>query len=453
MRKKIMILGLLLVGVFANVSSKNEKAVCVKSAKDSGTIVFDNAKSTIPYRIPAIGQTRKGQLIAACDYRHNKNDVGWRDGNGVYRVDIVMKTSNDHGLTWSDTVSIARGNDHAIDTTRTAFGDPSIVADRTSDEVLVHCVSGKINYGRATRQNPQHAIFFHSTDGGQTWDAGTDLTNMIYGLYEGKLPNGRAADGIFLTSGRIMQSRYIKKNKYYRLYMAHPIRQNHVPQFGTYVIYSDDFGRSWHSLGDVKQIPSIAQDESKVEELPDGSVLLSCRNVYGGRRFNVFTYTDAKKAEGSWGKEVMPQNMTGKQVNACNGEVLVVPAKRVSDGRKLYVALQSVPLSATRDSVGFFYKELASYADYSTPLMLAAGWQKGLRVTDESSCYSTMIKMDNDRIAFLYETRLYNNGFDIVFKDLDLKEITQGKYVMLSKENRSQYIKDAKKALRLKQSK
>lgn len=235
--------------------------------------------------------------------------------------------------------------------------------------------------------------------------------------------------------------------------MAHPIRQNHVPQFGTYVIYSDDFGRSWHSLGDVKQIPSIAQDESKVEELPDGSVLLSCRNVYGGRRFNVFTYTDAKKAEGSWGKEVMPQNMTGKRVNACNGEVLVVPAKRVSDGQKLYVVLQSVPLSATRDSVGFFYKELASYADYSTPLMLAAGWQKGLRVTDESSCYSTMIKMDNDRIAFLYETRLYNNGFDIVFKDLDLKEITQGKYVMLSKENRSQYIKDAKKALRLKQSK
>ena len=58
--------------------------------------------------------------------------------------------------------------------------------------------------------------------------------------------------------------------------------------------------------------------------------------------------------------------MTGKQVNACNGGILIVPAKRLADGKKLFVALQSVPLSARRDSVGFFYKELASYADYST---------------------------------------------------------------------------------------
>ena len=285
----------------------------------------------------------------------------------------------------------------------------------------------------------------YSTPFTASLDREIETTQMIYGLYDGKLPNKKPADGIFLTSGRIMQSRYIKTNQFYRLYMAHPLRQQGVARVGTYVIYSDDFGKTWHSLGAVENIPSVAQDESKLEELPDGSVLLSCRDVYGGRRFNVFTYTNAKKAEGVWGKEVMPANMTAQQVNACNGEILIVPARRISDGKKLYVALQSVPLSAKRDSVGFFYKELASYTDYSTSKQLGDGWNKGLLVTPETSCYSTMIKMDNDRIAFLYETRFYNEGFDIVFQSLDLKKITLGKYEIVGKVFRSKYVKEAAK--------
>lgn len=173
-----------------------------------------------------------------------------------------MKTSKDHGRTWSDSVSVARGNEHSADPVRTAFGDPSIIADRTSDKVLLHCVAGKSPYHTATRQNPQHTIFFHSTDGGQTWDNGTDLTEMIHGLYDGKLPNGGNPDGIFLTSGKIMQSRYIRKGKFYRLYVAHPIRQKRVDRCGTFVIYSDDFGRTWDVLGTPSGSPSIAQDES-----------------------------------------------------------------------------------------------------------------------------------------------------------------------------------------------
>ena len=38
---------------------------------------------------------------------------------------------------------------------------------------------------------------------------------MIHGLYDGKLPNGGNPDGIFLTSGKIMQSRYIRNGKFY----------------------------------------------------------------------------------------------------------------------------------------------------------------------------------------------------------------------------------------------
>lgn len=395
--------------------------------------VFDNSSSEVPYRIPAITQTRKGRLLAVADYRISKVDIGFNHRNGLFQIDEVMRTSDDHGKSWSDIHVIAQGNEHATDTIRTAFGDPSIVADRTSDEVLMHSVAGKTGYFVASRKNPMHAYFFHSYDGGRTWDDGEDLTEMIHSIYDGKLSGGDPADGIFLTSGRIMQSRYVKVGKYYRLYIAHPLKRKGHNRTGTYVLFSDDFGRSWHPLGDVSgEVPSVAQDESKVEELPDGSVLLSCRDAGGGRRFNVFYYTDPIKAEGYWGEEVMPYNMTRQEVNACNGEVLVVPVKRNSDGKELHLILQSVPLNPKRIDVGFFYKEVASAQDYATSKALGLGWVKALQVTDKDSCYSTMILMDNGRIAFLYEESSRNDGYDIVFKSLSLEEITQGKYSLRS---------------------
>lgn len=405
--------------------------------------VFDNALSEVPYRIPALAQTRDGRLLADCDYRLSRSDIGYSNKPGVYRIDNVMKVSSDNGRTWSDTIVVARGNDQASEVWRIGFGDPSIVADRTSDNVLMQCVCGNVGYFNSTRNNPQRSAFFHSTDGGRTWDQGTDMTEQIYGLYDGKLPGNAKVAGIFLTSGRIMQSRYIKVGNFYRLYIAHPLRTTTVNKFATYVIYSDDFGRNWHVLGGAGVIPSDAADESKVEELPDGTVLLSCRNQGGGRQFNIYTYSDPVKATGAWSRSTMPANMTGSQVNACNGEVLVLPARRKADGKQLYVALQSVPLSNAREKVGFFYKELAAYSDYNSGEKMASNWVKGLQVTKASSCYSTMILMQNDSIGLLYEEQAYNNGYDIVFKSFSLDSITGGKYTLDATSSREEYLSDA----------
>ncbi|MDD7559578.1 MAG: sialidase family protein [Porphyromonas sp.] len=393
--------------------------------------IFDSHNSPVPYRIPAIVQTREGRILAVADYRISKTDIGYNNRNGLYQIDEVMRYSDDRGETWSETRTIVKGDEHATDTVRTAFGDPSLVADRLSDEVLMHSVAGKTGYHAATRKDPQHAYFFRSHDGGRTWDQGIDLTEMIYSLYDGKLSDGAPADGIFLTSGKIMQSRYVKVGKYHRLYIAHPLRRKGYGRTGTYVIYSDDFGRTWHSLGNVTDgAPSVAQDESKVEELPDGSVLLSCRDAGGGRRFNVFYYDDPVKATGHWGKEVMPENMTGKEVNACNGGVLVVPVTRKSDGKALHLILQSVPLNPKRVDVGFFYKEIEGTGDYFDADALGRGWVKALQVTDKDSCYSTMLLMDDGQVGFLYEESLKDDGYDIIFKSLSIEEITLGRYAL-----------------------
>lgn len=410
-------------------SAGSTQRSCCKARRMAAPVtVFDNRNSDIPYRIPALAETRDGRLLAVCDYRHNKNDVGMQGGNGLWRVDQVMRSSSDFGRTWSPIQTIVAGEEDASESWRVAFGDPCIVADRESDEVLMMCATGKISYWASRDTCREEIALFRSHDGGRTWDRGTRYTDVIWDLYHNRLSDGGSAGGLFLTSGGILQSKVIKKGKYYRIYIAHPVRHDSGKRWGTFVIYSDDFGTTWQVLGGTKVIPSIAQDESKVDELPDGSLLLSCRNMYGGRRFNVFTYTDQASAAGSWGTEVMPEPMKRGIVNACNGGLAVVPARHTLYGRDVYVVLVSVPQSPQRERLGFFYKEIADAADYNTPEALGAGWKIGKVVTPLGSCYSTLLQMSNNRIALLYEQQPHNNGYDIIFRTYSLKEITNGAY-------------------------
>ena len=384
--------------------------------------VFDNAASSVPYRIPALAKTADGKLVLVVDYRYSKADIG----NGP--IDLRYKISADNGRTWSEEytnlgdgdVSKSSGNQWDY-----AFGDPSIVADREDpNEILVMAVGGHVGYFSSTYSNPQHVVRFRSHDGGTTWTKGDSLTYQIYNLYKGSVAGDPV--GIFLTSGKIMQSRYIKAGSHYRLYIAHPFRGS--SRQADFVIYADDFGETWKVLGGKGVMASSGCDESKIEELPDGSVVISSRVQSGGRVMNVFTYTNSQTAEGTWSTDATPDVMASGKVNACNGGILVVPAKRNSDGKQVYVALQSVPMSSSRQYVGFYYKELADAADFITGKAMAANWQAGLRVSETTSCYSTMVMMDNDSIAFVYEENGNNGGYDIVFKALSLDTITANKY-------------------------
>ena len=114
---------------------------------------------------------------------------------------------------------------------------------------------------------------------------------------------------------------------------------------GNRVIYSDDFGRTWKVLGTLDQLPVPYGDEAKCEELPDGRVVISSR-AWGGRYFNIYSYSDVASGAGTWG-EPAPSgrrvNGCASLENACNGGLLIIPAVRTIDKKKVYLALQSVP--------------------------------------------------------------------------------------------------------------
>ena len=375
--------------------------------------LFETVEGKIPYRIPAIATTKNGTLIAVADYHYCYSDIGFGP------VDLHYRLSHDNGLTWGEERVLADGTGDETDVQnpqtawRYAFGDCAIVADRESQEVAVLCVGGKTVYHRARRQNPNRVVLFRSHDGGETWDKGREITEQIYGLFDQRREG--PINSLFVGSGKIHQSRYVKVGNFYRLYAAL------CTLSGNFVIYSDDFGDTWRVLGDPNHSPARDGDEPKCEELPDGSVILSSR--YQGRLFNIFTFTDAARAEGSWDLRAKALDMKNVQ-NACNGEIILLPVTRKKDSKKVWIALQSIPFGPNRTNVGFYYHELL--AAHEGAALFAYNWKKGLQVSTQSSAYSTFTLQKDGKLGFLWEEG--PTGYNIDYRPISIEEITLNEY-------------------------
>lgn len=372
---------------------------------------------TVPYRIPAIAQMKNGKILALADYRICNLDIGFG------RVDIHGRILSKNGRRWGKPFVIVEGSDvsGAVDC---GFGDPALVVDRETGEILLITVCGHTVYVAATttRENPNRVAMMRSYDNGRTWTAWKEVTEDIYTLFD-ESEHG-PIQSCFVTSGKIFQSEIVKVGTHYRIYIALTARPN-----GNRVIYSDDFGKTWGVLGGPNALPVIWGDEAKCEELSDGSVVVSSR-VWGGRYFNIYRYSDWTTADGSW-DEIAPSGRGNggcrAQDNACNGELLILPAVRVEDGALVDLALQSVPVGPQRRAVGIYFKEVG--VD-ETSRSFAENWSGPYSVTEELSAYSTMIQLRDGRIAFYYEESDGSSpyGYDMVYRELTLEDITSGKY-------------------------
>ncbi|MBR3977230.1 MAG: DUF4091 domain-containing protein [Bacteroidaceae bacterium] len=413
-----------------------------------------------PYRIPGITTASNGRLITAAARLVCGTDPGYG------QVDVVCRTSDNHGETWSDMIEVAVGTGRTSATENyfdTAFGDPAIVADRTSDEVLIIAVAGCTVYGNGntTRQNPNLIATIHSKDNGDTWETPVNVTEQIYSLFDA----GNPIQAAFVGGGKIFQSRIVKKDKYYRLYAAMCARPN-----GNRVIYSDDFGRTWNALGGASALPVPGGDEPKCEEMPDGRVIVSSR-VGGGRIYNIYTYSNTMTGEGSWSNSVK-STFAGSGLtpggNSTNGEILVVPVKRNSDSKEMYLALQSLPTGSGRTNVGIYYKELADLSDLNTVANFATDWNGFYQVSNTASAYSSMDLQADGRVGFIYEETLtffkrvpnpvstsfptgageHNfDGFDNIYVAYEIEQLTGGAYSLKRDVNRGAFLKEYFKAL------
>ncbi len=382
----------------------------------------------IPYRIPAITTTKDGTLVAVADYRFCRSDIG------AGRIDFHFRRSKDNGQTWGNIyipTTMQGDGDLTPDHQEAGYGDAALVADRKSQRVLLLCCSGGPLFGYSTTEHHQGMARFRSEDGGETWSEPEYIGEETVYQPLAKSKYG-PIKGWFVGSGRIFQSRSVKVGKYYRLYCAGMSRGDKGS--ANWVLYSDDFGASWHFLGGPDTPPIPGGDEAKCEELPDGNLLLSSR-AWGGRYYNIFTFSNKKKAKGHWGEHAFSGKDNGGVAaiqNSCNGEVMVLPVVRVRDNIKMYLLLQSLPLGPGRANVGIYYKALASAADYATPQAVAAQWEEPYRVTSLPSAYSTMTQLRDGSLGFFFEEETHcdhsGGGFTLVFQRLTIEDITKGEY-------------------------
>ncbi len=370
---------------------------------------YRKEETNAPYRIPAITVTKSGKVIAISDYRTCGDDIGMGEVDIMFRRSTASYNEWDK-KSWTEEDYVADGQGGNSNVFNVGFGDAAVVSDRESNKTLVMAVAGKQRFNWASSTSHNSIARIVTIDDGDTWEI-SDVTADFMANEDALFPE---AYSMFFTSGRILQSSYKKEGaEYYRLYSVLVVNDNGDSSYPNYVVYSDDFGATWEILGGKENgVCCAAGNETKVEELPNGDIVVSVRKG-GGRYFNVFSFTDKANGEGSW------DNTATSNFGAsdCNGELL-----RVGN-----VLLQSIPKrgyqSKDRSNVAIYYKVIDN-RDY-TSAEIASGWQELHQVSYIGSAYSTMTLLPDGKLAFLYEEDPDNGTFayNIVYVPIDLKEV------------------------------
>ena len=410
------------------VSEQNPLIAKFRATEDV-TLFYDDDEYS--YRIPAIGKTSTGRLIAVSDYRHNLDDIG-RDvhSTGKLRLDLVMRYSDDNGKTWSAKQTIAEGSGNKnADGYDCAYGDAAIAT--VGQKVLVMAAAGNVCYPYATADKHNRTVRLFSADNGLTWSK-EDISEKMFIGDEALIPNGYAA---FFGSGKLAVDENFNRTGNARIYGAMLVK-NASRGDNIYPIYTDDMGQNWKILGGSTD-PVANADEPKVEILPNGQILLSARRQ-GGRHFRVFTYgtgeDDKANGNGSWG-DAAANGCDNGGSNGTNGEIFLVNAKK-SDGTDVKLLLQSQPKGGSghydRKNVTIWYKEVDANTAY-TVATIKDNWTEGLQVSTQLSSYSAMALQDDGKIAFFFEEAPcygddYTKGYSMVYVPLTIEEITKNNY-------------------------
>ena len=392
------------------------------------TLFYDDDPKA--YRIPAIGTTGTGRIIAVSDYRHSLDDIG-RDVHrtGSMRIDLVARTSDDNGATWSQPRTIAQGDDNLAGSYLRAFGDATLAA--YGNNILVMAAAGDVIYPGGTAENPNRMARIYSTDNGETWHI-EEMTRKMYADSNSLIPDGVSS---FFGSGKLAVDPDFNGTGKARVYGAILIK-NAVRGDNNYVVYTDEWGANWHILGG-SQTPVAFASEPKVDILPNGQILLSARRQ-GGRTFNIYTYTDKATGSGIWDQAVNGCENGG--MNGTDGEVLCIDALK-EDGTTVKLLLQSQPKGGEshydRRDVTIWYKEVSPTSTY-TSTDIAHCWTQGKQLSTVQSSYSAMCLQQDGNVAFFFEEAPcygddYTKGYCMVYLCLSVEEITEGKYFRVKK--------------------
>ncbi|MQR02144.1 sialidase family protein [Glaciimonas soli] len=321
------------------------------------------------YRIPAMVTLKDGTLLAFAEARKTScSDYG--------DVDIVMRASKDHGVTWSaQSIVVNYGTmqaDNAVPVVD--LTDPNYPNGR----LFLFYNTGNASETSVREGNGLREQWFQtSTDDGVTWSAATNITSQTAKMASAPYnnPNGWRAlamgpgHGLQTSSGRI----FVAGN-----YSVGAPQSNYT-DYSAYGFYSDDHGVSFTIANMVPPYPGT--NESTAAELSDGRVMINSRDQTGVSKARiVFTSPDGS----AFGQGVVDPTLIDP---VCEGSLLNI----VWNG-KPYLFFSNPASTTARQNLTM----RASDDNGQT-------WKYSLKITGNASAYSDLSQIDANTMGILYE--------------------------------------------------
>jgi sialidase-1 len=345
------------------------------------------------YRIPGLITTDKGTLIAVCDARVSK------PGDQPNNIDLAVRRSSDGGKTWSPVQFIV---DYPG---KQSAADPCILQDRQTGTIWVFFAYGPEGIGTLESQPGWTGPTFQyqcvsSDDDGKSWSKPRDITPMVKDKTWNAFWPGPGR-GTQLRSGRLV----IPSTSY---------QKGRQPEWSTFVIYSDDHGKTWQTSALAGQGTS----ESQLVELDDGSLLLNMRYEVGGKGCRVIaTSADGGK---TWSPQADDKNLVEP---VCQASMIRLSTKASGGKNRLLFSNPASTTARERMIVRLSYDE-------------GKTWPVSKIVYDGPSSYSCMTVLPDDTIGLLYE-RGQSPGDPaqkITFARFNLEWLTDGKDQLQTKD-------------------
>lgn len=335
--------------------------------------VKDARSKYVQFRAQNVVVTNSGAIVAVCQGR---NKSSWSDRSGQ---DLVCKISRDNGNTWSPAIRIAT---HGLQ----SIAPNAAVYDQTKNRI--HVLYNLITWDYS---NPPKGVrdekgetscrqfALTSDDEGKKWSAPRDITEMIGA--KGAVVVFGAGEGIQLRHGSYKDRLLVPGGDFYQ---------------GKKVLcfYSDDHGETWLRGEPVATPPNTNMaSETKVAELPDGSLVLNSRCfVQTEGKGRLRTRSFSRDGGLTW---TPLENDPALKTVSCNGDLIAVEHPKAKDGA---ILLCSVPVGPGRTHGTVF----VSFDGGQT-------WPHQKLIIPDTFAYSSLVQLPDSTIGLFYESKDYKS--------------------------------------------
>ncbi|MHC4166330.1 MAG: exo-alpha-sialidase [Planctomycetota bacterium] len=357
--------------LLSNARGRAEPEIIEVFAVGAEAIRGDRGREYTQFREQNVVITNNGAVVVICQGR---NKSKWSDRSGQ---DLVVKTSGDSGQTWGEAKLVVTHG-------RKSVCPNAAVYDRHTGRihVLYNLFMWDYTHVPEDIRGEMGDLYCRqcavtSDDEGRTWSKPREISNMA-GTNGAVMVVG-SGEGIQLRHGPHKGRLIVAGGDFYK-------------DKKVLCYYSDDHGQIWRRSNVVPWAGKMSwASESKVAELPDGTLVLNSRTfVQDGSKQRLRTRAFSADGGTTWSNL---ENDPALKTVSCNGSLIAVEHPRGRDGTVLLCSMPVGP-GRTHGTV---------YVSFDGGLT----WPRSKLIVPTEFAYSSLIRLPDNKIGLFFEGREY----------------------------------------------